>query len=153
MVPGMALTNKQAAFVREYLVDLNGTQAAIRAGYSPKSADRIAFELLKETPEVAAEVQLQMDKRAQATGITAQSVLDRLNKVADRCMQAEEVRDKEGNPTGEYKFDSGGACRALELIGKHLKLFTDKIEVEASDALAERIAKAQARLSQRVEGE
>lgn len=45
-------------------------------------------------------------------------------------MTAEPVLDREGEPTGEYRFDSSGAARGLELLGKHLQMFTDKIKVE-----------------------
>lgn len=130
-----ALTAKQAQFVREYLIDLNATQAAIRAGYSEKTAAAIGDENLRK-PEIAAAVQSAMDARSQVTEITAQSVLSRINSVIDRCMQTEAVRDREGTATGEYKFDSSGALKGLDLLGKHLKLFTDKVEVSVDGDLA-----------------
>lgn len=121
------LTDKQKAFVREYLVDLNATQAAIRAKYSSKNADKIGSELLGKT-RIRDEIQKAMDERSKRTEITSDYVLQGLKTVADRCMQGEPVTDREGNPTGEWRFDSSGANRALELLGKHLKLFTEKVE-------------------------
>lgn len=121
------LTTKQRVFVDEYIVSLNATQAAIKAGYSAKTADVIGHQLLRKTL-VQAEIQKAMDARGKKTGITAEYVLTSLQSVAERCMQAEPVLDREGSPTGEYRFDSSGANKALELIGKHLKLFTEKVE-------------------------
>jgi len=116
-------------FVREYLVDLNAKQAAIRAGYSPKTAERIAHQLLKETPLVAAEVQKAMDKRAAKVELSAEYVLSGIRRVTERCETAEPVRDKEGNETGEWTFQANAALKGYELLGKHLKLFTDRTEV------------------------
>lgn len=73
--------SRQELFVREYLVDLNGRQAAIRAGYSPGSARQTASELLA-TPDVQAAVQKAMDERATRTGITAERVLERIWGIA-----------------------------------------------------------------------
>ena len=77
----MALTEKQKRFVSEYLVDLNATQAAIRAGYSQKTADRIGAELLGKT-WVAAEIQKEIKKREQRTNITQDRVLEELAAIA-----------------------------------------------------------------------
>ena len=126
------LTAKQRMFVAEYLVDLNATQACIRAGYSSKTADRIGPELLGKA-WVAEAIQEAMIKREKRTLVTADYVLTSLKSVADRCMQAEAILDREGKPTGEYKFDSSGANRSLELLGKNLKLFTDKTEVAGAN--------------------
>lgn len=68
------LSDKQARFVEEYLVDLNGTQAALRAGYSPKTADAQASRLLKNVKIVAA-VQAAQAARSERTEITADMVL------------------------------------------------------------------------------
>jgi phage terminase small subunit len=76
-----ALTDKQARFVEEYLVDLNATQAAIRAGYSKKTARQIGEENLSK-PDIATAVQAAMDERAKATAITAENVLKRLWEIA-----------------------------------------------------------------------
>lgn len=68
------LTEKQKRFVQEYLVDLNATAAAKRAGYSEKSASRIAVELLNKT-QVSAEIQKQQAKRQKRVEITQENVL------------------------------------------------------------------------------
>lgn len=72
----MALTPKQKRFVEEYLIDLNATQAAIRAEYSEKTAYSVGHEILKK-PEVQQAIQEAIAKRSQRTEITADKVLDR----------------------------------------------------------------------------
>jgi phage terminase small subunit len=121
------LTPKQNRFVLQYIIDLNGTQAAIRAGYSEKTAEYQASRLLSKV-KVQEAVQEALKLREERTAITADYVLTGLKKVHERCAQEVPVLDREGNPTGEYRFDASGANKALELLGKHLKLFTDKIE-------------------------
>jgi len=130
------LTPKQEMFVKEYLVDLNATQAAIRAGYSKKTADRIGPELLGKTC-VARAIEEANRKRAEKLELSAEWVLENLKNVAVRCQQAEPVmvfdyRTKEMVETGEYQFDSKGANRALELIGKHLGIFEDRFRLSGS---------------------
>ena len=124
-----SFTDKQKRFVDEYLIDLNATAAAKRAGYSEKSADKIGPELLGKT-SIQEALSKALAKRSERTEITQDWVLSRLQTVAERCLQAAAVIDKEGNPTGEYKFDSSGANKSLELLGKHLKLFTDVKEIK-----------------------
>lgn len=127
------MTPKQEAFIREYMIDLNATQAAIRAGYSEKTAKVIGAENLTK-PAIRARIDESINKRAEKLELDAQWVLTKLKDVADRCMtEVEPVMtfDRDNRrmvETGEYRFDSQGANRALELIGKHLKMFTDKLE-------------------------
>lgn len=122
------LTDKQAAFCEEYLVDLNGTQAAIRAGYSPDSARQLASDTLSKPyiQERIAELQAARSKR---TEITADYVLSTIQETIERCSQRVAVTDEEGNETGEYTFKENGVLKGCELLGKHLKLFTDKQDV------------------------
>lgn len=74
------LTARQWRFVTEYLVDLNGTQAYIRSGYSPKGAEVSASHLLRN-PKVAEQIEKHMDRRAKKTGLTADRVLSELEKI------------------------------------------------------------------------
>lgn len=74
------LTPKQKRFVEEYLVDLNATQAAIRAGYSQKTARKIGQENLTK-PDIQNEIQKAMDKRSERTEITADMVVEQLAKI------------------------------------------------------------------------
>jgi len=134
------LTDKQAMFCEEYLVDLNATQAAIRAGYSENSAQIIGFENLSK-PIIQEYIQEHMDKRSTKLGITAEYVLNNIIEINDRCMQRSKVmiRDgktmkqktefnDEGEEVGVWEFREVGALKANELLGRHLKLFTDKLE-------------------------
>lgn len=117
-------------FVKEYLIDLNGAQAAIRAGYSEKSAKEQAARLLTNA-NVKALIEAGMAERSKRTEITADYVLTTIVETIERCKQAEPVyqkRDGEMVHTGEYEFDSGAVLKGCELLGKHLKLFTDKVE-------------------------
>lgn len=75
-----ALSARKSMFIREYLVDLNAAQAAIRAGYSPKSAETNGPRLLRDA-QVAAAVQVAMDERAKRVGMTADEVLAELKAI------------------------------------------------------------------------
>lgn len=123
-------------FVKEYLVDLNATQAAIRAGYSARTAGQIGDEILKK-PEIASAVQAAMDSRSQRTEITADYVLSGIQEIAERCLQRVPVMEGRGEDRRQatdedgrnvWSFDAAGANKAFENLGKHLKLFTDKVE-------------------------
>lgn len=138
------LTPKQERFCEEYLIDLNATQAATRAGYSAKTANEQGARLLANA-SVASKIDELKKARSQTTGITAERVLTGIMGVIERCEQAVAVTDEEGNPTGEWKFESGSALRGYELLGKHLKLFTERIEVSDSSELATRIKEARER--------
>src|SRR5665648_22089 len=125
---GVMKKARQRLFCQEYLLDLSATQAAIRAGYSPKTARSQGQRLLTK-PDVRKAIDEAQKVRQVRTQISADYVLNSLKEVAERCMQAEPVIDKDGKSPGIYRFDSAGVNRALELLGKHLKMFTDRIEI------------------------
>jgi phage terminase small subunit len=129
------LTEKQKRFADEYLVDLNAKQAAIRSGYSAKTAEQQASRLLSNV-KVQEYIQNKQKKLEIKTELTAQWVLDNLKAVAERCMQAEPLLTRVGNQweeSGEYTFQAAGANKALELIGKHLGMFTDKLDIKSNN--------------------
>lgn len=121
------LTDKQAAFVREYLIDLNATQAAIRAGYSPKTAKEQGAQNLTKL-NIQEAISKAMQKREKRTEITQDYVLNGLKTVAERCLETKPVLDADGCFTGIFRFNASGANRAFELLGKHLGMFTEKFE-------------------------
>lgn len=123
---GETLNAQQRQFCVEYVVDFNATQAAIRAGYSAKTAGQQGHALLKN-PHVQTYLTAVINKRAQRTEITADWVLSSLVDVANRCKQAEPAYVD--GAEGIWKFDSSGANRSLELIGKHLRMWVDRSEV------------------------
>jgi phage terminase small subunit len=131
---GKPLKNlKHERFCWEYLKDLHVTNAAIRTGYKQHSAHVQGSVLLKH-PKVSARVQEIIAERSGELGITDEWVIGQLKKVVERCMQPEPVMvwdyekkqlvqktNEEGNLI--FEFDSNGANKALELLGKHLGLF------------------------------
>lgn len=109
MPKGDKLTARQNRFVAEYLIDLNATQAAIRAGYSPQGVAVIASRnLTKANIQVA--IAQALSDREKATNITPAWVLKTLKENAEAAMRENQ---------------RGVANRALELIGKHLQMFPD----------------------------
>lgn len=126
------LTPQQELFCYEYTVDYNATNAAIRAGYSKKTAAAQGSRLLKDV-NIITRVRAIQSERVEKIALTADAVVLKLLDVYDRCMTAVPVTQWDYNEhkyveTGEYNFDSKGALRALELLGKHLSMFTQKIE-------------------------
>jgi phage terminase small subunit len=138
----MALTPKQAQFVAEYLVDLNATQAAIRAGYSVKTANEQGSRLLTNV-SVRSAIEDAKKARIERTEITADYVLTTIRDTVERCRQAVPVLDRQGKPVlvegpgGElkpaYTFEPMAVLKGSELLGKHLKMFTDKTEISGKD--------------------
>ncbi len=154
--PPTALTDKQAAFAREYLIDLNGKQAAIRAGYSPKTAEAQASRLLSNA-KVAEFVQAAMDARSERVEVTADYVLRNLTEVLERCMQRAPVMEGQGKDRAQatdhegnhvWEFNATAANKSIELLGRHLKMFTDKVEhsgsIDVPSVVAARRAKVAA---------
>ena len=154
---GKKLTPKQAAFVQEYLCDLNATQAAIRAGYSAKTAAVIGVENLRK-PNIDAAIQEAKQKRSERTEITADNVLAEIAKVA--FSDVRRIFDKDGGLVRISDLDDAAAAcvagcdlvtiskgegevehvakikladklKALELAGRHLGLFNDKLNLNA----------------------
>ncbi len=143
------MVKKRERFVDEYLIDLNATQAAIRAGYSPKTAYSIGHELMK-IPEVRARIDTAMAERSKRTGINADRVLRELGRIAfvnptdlidpengsvrdaateeDRAAIAA-IRVKqiptEAGMGVEREVRMADKLKALELCGKHLGMFRD----------------------------
>lgn len=106
------MTAKQKRFCDEYLIDCNATQAAIRAGYSPKTAQAIGSENLKK-PVVKKYIDEHLEISHNDAVMSAEEVLMRLTEIA---------RDK--------KERAGNTLKALELLGKRHKLFVDRVEQE-----------------------
>ena len=100
---------RRAAFVREYLIDLSATQAAIRAGYSPKSAHVTGHRLLSDA-NVAAAIEKAQAERAQSTRVTAQMVVEGLHAIAS------------GDGPESARVAAWGH------LGKHLGMFADRQE-------------------------
>lgn len=113
----MALTPRQSRFVAEYLKDLNATQAAIRTGYSPKTAASQASSLLRN-PKVRDAVDAGKKSRAKRLELSADAVLGDIVRLSEK---AEE--------TGELAT----ALKGRELLGKHLALFTEKHQLAGAD--------------------
>jgi len=112
------LNPKQQQFALEYIIDFNATQAAIRAGYSKKTAGSIGSENL-EKPEMQAAIQQAIEKRSQRTGITADRVLNELSIIAFSDMK-DYVHIDENGSVGLIPFDDErmpeGASRAVSGI-------------------------------------
>ena len=128
----MALTPKQERFVQEYLVDLNATAAAKRAGYSEKRASELGYQLLRKTT-VQAAIQRAIQDRSQRTGVTQDYVIEKLKTIADK--KASDA------PDSDLKYSS--QIKAIELLGKHLGAWEpqDKQQTAVEDltALAEKL--------------
>lgn len=123
----MTLNEKQKQFCNEYLIDFNGTQAAIRAGYSEKTANRIASRLLSNV-DIQAYLKELIENRNERTKITQDEVIRDIIEVKNRCMQkvpvvfmGKQVQDENGNNL--WKFDSQGATKALDMLAKHTGLY------------------------------
>lgn len=130
------VNNKHELFCREYIVDYNGTQAAIRAGYSKKTAHVQASTLLKN-PKVLTRVRELQKEQTERLVISQDWVIQQLVDVVEKCLKPVEVMEwdyeaKEMRGTGTFTFDSKGATKALELLGKHLGMYTDKMEVSTA---------------------
>jgi phage terminase small subunit len=165
-----SLTPKQKRFVEEYLIDLNATQAAIRAGYSEKTARVIGPENLLK-PAVAELVEQAFKERAKATEITADMVLAELARVgfsnmsnyarwnehgvlltdsekltddAARCVA--EVSQTVTAEGGTVKFKLHDKVSALEKLGRHLGMFKEKVEITGKDGGPVELSDAKAAL-------
>ena len=150
------MTGKQERFVEEYLIDLNATQAAIRAGYSPKTAQEQGARLLSKVMVQTAISKAQAE-RSRRTGINQDRVIREIAKLAflnpvdvidmdEATVKGEAHRDDtaciasvkvKNIPTDdgaitEREVKTYDKLKALELLGRHLGMFNDKVKVEGT---------------------
>lgn len=146
------MTKKQKLFCEEYLIDLNATQAAIRAGYSPETAGAIGAENLKK-PQIQKAIAKAMADRSRRTGVNADRVVMELAKIAfvnvADVIDAEDATLKEdataedlaavqsvkvksfGEDGVEREIKLADKIKALELLGRHLGMFNDRLRLDA----------------------
>lgn len=153
------LTAKQKRFIEEYLIDLNATQAAIRAGYSPHTAKEIGCENLSK-PHIRARVEKELAERSKRTGINQDRVIRELARIAlvnpvdvinmDEAtikemasaddtaailsVKVKKIPSEEGTIT-EREIRMADKIKALELLGKHLGMFNEKLNINAEMAV------------------
>ena len=176
----MALTPKQKRFVAEYLVDLNATAAARRAGYSAKTADRIGPELLGKTC-VSEAIQQAIREREKRTEITQDMVLRETAKLA--FFDIRKMFDKDGKPLdipkldadtaaalvgldvqdvadndGDYvgfvkKYKMADKLKALELLGKHLGAWEPKDDGPKDEVVEDDLSRSLRELGEELESD
>jgi phage terminase small subunit len=137
----MALTPKQELFVQEYLIDLNATQAAIRAGYSKRTAGAIGDENLRK-PEIAAALAAAQQKRAERTEITQDRVLQELARIA--FFDLRKLYREDGSLKAMHELDDDAAAvlagvDVVEMAGgakiggdegvSHVPMYTKKTKI------------------------
>lgn len=147
------MTKKQKRFVEEYLIDLNATQAAIRAGYSPLTARDIGCENLTK-PNIQEAIDKAIAERSRRTGVNADRVVRELAKIAfvnageivdfDTAILMDKISEDDmaaiqsvkvktfGEDGVEREVKLADKLKALELLGKHLGLFKDKVELDGN---------------------
>ena len=118
-------------FCQEYVVDYNGTQAAVRAGYKEGSARQQAARLLSNAAILARVRELQKEQ-VERLAVSQDYVVMQLLDTYARCREVTPVMQFDHDlgrmvETGFFQFDSKGALRALELLGKHLGMYNDKL--------------------------
>ena len=126
------MNTRQKRFADEYLIDLNATQAAIRAGYSPKTAQVQGARLLANVM-VSAYIQEQLDIIHNQRTADAQEILEYLSSIM-RGEKTETVLKLSGDGVQtavEIAVSAKERIRAAELLGKYFKLFTDKVDLSA----------------------
>ena len=152
------LTKKQKLFIDEYLIDLNATQAAIRAGYSVDTASAIGCENLTK-PNIQQAIAVAMAERSKRTGVNQDRVVLELAKIAfvkmtdivddhgrikgtatdDDLACIESIKYKESdNEFGgsvEREVKIGSKLKALELLGKHLGMWNDKVDLNITSPI------------------
>lgn len=151
----MALSEKRQRFCEEYLIDLNATQAAIRAGYSPRTANEQGARLLANV-SIQKVIAKAIAERSKRTGINQDRVIQELARIAFvnpqnvidsedasvredateddlACIQSVKVKTMDGakGKSVEREVRLNDKMKALELLGKHLGMFKDKLEVDA----------------------
>ena len=125
----MAINQRRQLFIREYLVDGNGTQAAIRAGYSERTANEQAARMLADVSVAREVARLQADVIAEVEArvlVTREDVIRNLLAVQDEARNA-------------VKPDHKAAARCWELVGKDMAMFADRLKLELSVEQQERI--------------
>lgn len=112
----MGLTDKQSMFIVQYLVDLNATEACIRAGYSKKTSLNMG-PLLLRNPLIKKLIEDKICDADNKTGLVVENVLRDIDIVKEKAMNSEKWAQ---------------ALKALELQGRYLKMYTDKSETNSS---------------------
>jgi phage terminase small subunit len=155
------LTDMQELFCHEYMIDFNATQSALRAGYKPTtrmSSNNLGARLKKLLKWRIEEL---MAERIQKTDVEAEWVVRELVDVVKKCREYTPVLDfkgkqviretEDGKMFAAYDFNAKGATAALDLLGKHLGMYKEKVEVTMDESYAaimkaarERVEKANA---------
>lgn len=169
------MTDKESAFIHEYLVDLNATQAAIRAGYSPKTAKQTASRLLSKA-NVAAALATRKAKQLTRADLSASRVLEELRRlafsdirglfdatgnlkplhtlnedeaaaIASMEVVVKNAQAGDGHMDTIHKIKVWDKTRALEMLAKHFALLVERVQIEDEDGRIARLLAGRQRVA------
>lgn len=164
------LTPRQAAFVQEYLVDLNATQAALRAGYSASTAHSQGAAFLKK-PQISTAVREALNRRSARVELSQDAVIEELRRIAfgdlrdiaewgadgvqfknsndltaEQAATVAEISESVTSTGGSKRIKRHDKVKALELLGRHMGMWNDKLNVTGGAELAAAIEEGRKRL-------
>ena len=147
---GLTITAREQQLCLFYIESFNATQAAIKAGYAETTALGAAWKLFEKPPVQKYLAMLLVERKKKISDFSIEDVMENLQEVLNRSMQAVPVTKYDAkqkkrvpvtdeNGASVWKFDAAASLRALELIGKHLGMFTEQINIRVESEVAEEL--------------
>jgi phage terminase small subunit len=136
----LKLEEREEIFCREYIKTLKVVKAYLCAYPDAKyDSARTQGSRMFAKPNIVQRISELIEERSERLEIDADNVLSSILDIREKCMQEKAVKDHEGKETGEYVFNASSALKANELIGRHIGMWNDKLDITSKNKSIEQL--------------